>query len=153
MAIQAQFRRAYAEEADLLNEMTLAGVRHWGHHLNHPDAYNGLAGDLPTPNDVAENPVFVLTQDDEVIGFYGLRQRADHVELLRMFQKVDLIGRGYGRIMWDHCVLQAAEMSDRMKIVSDPESIGFYKAMGAILHETREAAPGFSLGVMWYDLK
>jgi len=152
MATHAQFRRARAEEADLLNEMTLAGVRHWGHHLNHPDAYNGLAGDLPTPDDVAENPVFILTHDDEVIGFYGLRQRSDHVELLRMFQKVHLIGRGYGRIMWDHCILQAAELSDRMKIVSDPAAIGFYRAMGAILHETREVAPGFSLGVMWYEL-
>lgn len=146
------FRRARADEADLLNEMTLAGIRFWGHHQSHPTLYEELASSLPTPAEVEANPVFVVEADGEVVAFYELRNRGDHVELLRMFQKVELIGQGYGRMMWEHCVHEAAKLGNRMRVVSDPESVGFYAAMGAFHEETKEVAPGFSLGVFWYEL-
>jgi len=150
---QLSFRRARGDESDLLNEMTLAGLRHWGHHESHPALYNSLADDLPGAEDIVNNPVNVLERDGEVIAFYEMRDRGDHVELLRMFQKVELIGQGYGRMMWDHCVQEARQMGPgRMRIISDPEAVGFYETMGAALERAQEVAPGFSLGLFWYDL-
>ena len=40
-----------------------------------------------------QSTVFVAEEDSEIVGFYGLRDRGDHVELLRMFPRIDRIGR------------------------------------------------------------
>lgn len=149
---EPRFRTALISDSDLLNEMTLAGVRHWGHHEDHPDAYDALAKSLSALENVEHNTVYVLEKDGQIIAFYDLRDRGDHVELLRMFQQVELIGQGYGRMLWEHCVQEAATMRDRMLIMSDPRAVGFYEAMGAKLERMEEVAPGLSLGVFWYDL-
>lgn len=146
------FRRARADERKALDEMTLTGVRHWGHDQNHPEVYQGLAMLLESEEGPDLHPVFVLEDDGKVVGFYDLRDRGDHVELVRMFLSPDLIGHGYGRTLWDHAVEQATAMSARMLIMADPGAVGFYQAMGAHLERHQEVAPGFSLGVFWYDL-
>lgn len=148
---EIQFRRVGPDESEILNEMTLAGIRHWGHHENFPDAYNGLAADLET-HDITGNAVIVVEDDDEVVGFYEVVDRDDHIELLRMFQKVDRIGSGLGRLMWEHAVAEASTRSDRLKIISDPGATGFYEKMGAERESTFEPVPGFELGVYWFDL-
>ena len=140
------------EEAELLNQMTMDGVRHWGHHERHPDAVAGLEASLPDTDRYAEMVVRVLDSDDGPIGFYSLVDHGDHVELFQMFLRPDLIGHGLGRRLWDDAVAHAAPMADRMLIMSDPASIGFYEAMGAEMEEAIEVAPGFSLGRMWFDL-
>lgn len=132
--------------------MTLAGIRHWGHDQSHPEAYHGLVEGLAKEAGPENHPVFVLEGDGEVVGFYELRERKGHVELLRMFLRPEAIGQGYGRVLWNHAVEQAGRISDRMLIKSDPEAMGFYSAMGARLEKVREAAPGFSLGIFWCDL-
>lgn len=146
------FRRARADERQMLDEMTLAGLRHWGHDQNHPEAYQGLAGILQAEEGPESHLVFVLEEAGGVVGFYELRDRGDHVELLRMFLRPDLIGHGYGRVLWNHAVQEAASMSDRMLISADPGAVGFYEAMGANLERLQELAPGFSVGLFWYDL-
>ena len=146
-------RRATAHDRTILDEMTLAGARHWGHHVKHPEAYAGLAEQLKAEDGPENHPVFVLEEDEEVVAFYELRDRNDHVELLRMFMRTDLIGRGYGRTLWNHAVDQAAQMRDRMLIMSDPGATGFYTSVGATFEGSQEVAPGFSLGLLSYDLR
>ncbi len=147
------FRQAHEDDRELLDEMTVAGVRHWGHDENHPEAFQGLVTMLGRADGPENYPVFLLEEDGVVVAFYELRDRGDHVELLRMFMRTDLIGAGYGRLLWNHAVEQAAKTHDRMLIMSDPSAVGFYAAMGASLEKTEEVAPGFSLGVYWYDLQ
>lgn len=152
IAMSTRFRRARADDRELLDEITLAGIRYWGHDQKYPEAYHGLARALLEEAGPESHPVFVLEDDGEVIGFYELRDRGDHVELLRMFLRSEVIGQGYGRVLWDHAVEQAGRTNDRMLIKADPDSIGFYSAMGARLEKRQEVAPGFSLGICWYDL-
>jgi GNAT superfamily N-acetyltransferase len=146
------FRRARAEDRELLDEMTLAGIRHWGHDREFPEAYQGLVSMVAGEGGPENHPVFVLEEDAEVVGFFELRDRGEHVELLRMFLRTDLIGKGYGLTLWDQAVERARGMGERMLIMSDPGSVGFYSAMGAHLEKTVEVSPGFALGVFWYDL-
>ncbi len=146
------FRRARADERELLDSMTLEGVRHWGHHETAPEAYADLVESLAREPGPENNPVFVLEENGGVIGFYELRDRGDHIELLRMFLRPDFIGRGYGRRLWDEAVATAGESSDRMLIMSDPAACGFYEAMGATLEKMIDVAPGFALGKYWFDL-
>ena len=152
MAVPLTFRSMRHDEAELLNEMTLDGVRHWGHHETHPDAVAGLAASLPDAEGYAAMTVRVLDDGEGALGFYSLVDRGDHVELPQMFLRPDLIGAGYGRMLWNDAVTQAAASADRMLIMSDPRSIGFYQAMGAELERRVEVSPGFELGVMWVDL-
>lgn len=147
-----RFRRATAADRDVLNEMTLAGVRYWGHDVEHPDAYAGLVAELAADDDPDAHRVLVWEDDEGIAGFVDLRDRGEHVELLRMFLRTELIGRGHGRVLWDRAVDEASRMSDRMLITSDPEAAGFYEAMGAHAERTVEAVPGFNLTVFWHDL-
>lgn len=153
MADGSRFRRARPDEAELLGEMTIRGVSHWGHDANFPDAVEDLRNHgLPTPDYIERSPVFVLEQDGDVTGFYGLKPHDGHVELLYLFLEPSRIGTGLGRALWEHAVTEAARTSDRMLILSDPASNGFYAAMGATQDGEREASPGFRLGVFWFDL-
>lgn len=147
-----EFRPARGDEAAMLGEMTLAGVRHWGHHETFPEAYAGLADDLPDGDDVEQNPTFVLEEDGTVVGFYSLVPTPEHVELRQMFLDVDRIGKGLGRRLWEHALSEAARHGARLLIRSDPEAVGFYRAMGADLERMVEVAPGFRLGIFWYVL-
>jgi len=147
------FRRATASDRDLLDEMTLAGARYWGHDVQHPAAYSGLVAQLQAEDGPEHHTVFVLEKAGEVTGFYELRDRDDYVELVRMFVRTDLIGHGHGRVLWDHAVEQGARTHNRMLIMSDPGAVGFYSAVGAKLERSQVVAPGFSLGVFWQNLR
>ncbi len=146
------FRRATAAERELLDEMTLAGVRFWGHHVNYPDVYQSLAKTLSEEPGPENFSVFVLEEDGEVIGFFELRDRGDHAELLRMFLRTDRVGKGYGKRLWNEAVAVASETHDRLLIMSDPAARGFYEAMGAGLETEIEVDRGFSLGKYWFEL-
>lgn len=133
--------------------MVIDGISYWGHDVNFPDAVEDLKqNNLPTPEYIEQSPVFVVEEYGNVIGFYGLRLHEDFVDLVYMFLKPDRIGGGYGRRLWEHAVSQAGQLSERMRILSDPGAQDFYAAMGASLERQHEAAPGFLLGVFWYDL-
>jgi GNAT superfamily N-acetyltransferase len=148
-----EFRSADPDESDVLGRMTLAGVRHWGHDENFPEAVEGLRQNgLPTPDFVTANLVEVLVDQDERVGFYSLATHDDHVELVHMFVDVDRIGSGVGRRLWHRAVSRASSLADRMLIMSDPSAKEFYSAMGARLERDVEVSPGFFLGQMWYDL-
>lgn len=153
MSESTYIRRAQPDEAALLGDMTIAGVGYWEHDVNFPEAVEGLrTTGLPTPEYIEASPVFVLEQDGNPIGFYGLKQNDDFIDLRYMFLNTDRIGKGHGRELWNHAVAEAAALSRRMRILSDPSSHGFYSAMGAILEKEVEVSPGFRLGVFWYQL-
>ncbi len=149
-----QFRPASPADAPLLCELVLNGIRHWGHDVNFPEAFAGLAAEgLPTPEFIAEHWVEVLVRDGAPVAFYSLVDRGDGVvELEHMFVDVDRIRTGVGRRLWRRAIDRARDTGRRMKIMADPEAIGFYAAMGASLECEVEFAPGFALGKMWYDL-
>ena len=148
-----RFRRADPSEADRLGEIVIAGVSHWGHDVNYPAAIESLRAEgLPTPDYVAGSPVFVLEDDEGLIGFYGLGVEPDHVELIYLFLVTDHIGAGFGRRLWDHAVIEAAKQGRQLVIKSDPMAVGFYEAMGATPGPEVEISPGFRLTTLTLEL-
>lgn len=148
-----EFRAARSDESELLSEIVLAGVAHWGHDVNFPEAVAGLReSGLPDDDFIEANMVEVLVDRDEIAGFFSLAVADDHVELVHMFMPVERIGTGCGRRLWDRAVTQAQGLAPRLMIMADPAAKGFYAAMGAELERDIEMAPGFELGQMWYDL-
>ena len=147
-----EFRRATAADRQLLDDMTLTGVRYWGHDVNHPEAFRGLVRSLESDSGPENYDVHILEEYGRPIGFFDLRDRGGHVELVRMFLRTDLIGQGFGKALWTEATRRARETYETMLIMSDPGARGFYEAMGAQLEADIEASPGFVLGKYWYQL-
>ncbi|MCB1245956.1 MAG: GNAT family N-acetyltransferase [Acidimicrobiia bacterium] len=125
-------------------------VRWYGHETATEELFAGLEAQLE-----AGHPTEVITvgeEDGELVGFHGLVDEGEFVDLLRMFLTIDRIGKGYGSQLWDHAVEMAATTHDRMRIIADPGARGFYETKGAVLERDMEPSPGFRLGVYWYDL-
>ncbi|WP_353814736.1 GNAT family N-acetyltransferase [Agromyces sp. SYSU T00266] len=147
------FRAARPHEADELGRLVLGGVAHWGHDVNFPDAVASLKEhDMPTAAFIEANTVEALVDDGRVVGFYSLVDEPEFVDLVHMFLAVDRIGTGDGRRLFERATSVAHGRADRMRILSDPAATGFYSAMGANLEREIEDAPGFMLGLMWFDL-
>lgn len=148
-----EFRDARTADSAQLGKMVLAGVAHWGHDVNFPDAVAGLrANGLPSAEFIDANVVEALVEGEDLVGFYSLVPTGDDVELVHMFVATDRIGTGCGRRLWDRAVTRAHGMGRRMLVMSDPAAKDFYAAMGARLETDVEVSPGFALGRMWFDL-
>jgi GNAT superfamily N-acetyltransferase len=124
-------RRARPEEAGALETLQNRSATHWGY----PDGFFDWAGDardIPESY-VRDNPVFVLVDDSgRRLGFYGFTTKGDDLLLDKMFLDVDQIGRGLGRVLWDHAVRTARGLgASHFVIGSDPNAAPFYEAMGA----------------------
>lgn len=148
-------RPARPEEVDDLTALMLRSLAHWGHDVAFPDLVADLEEEHPVTADYLRRGEVWCLEDpgSTVLGFYGIEPREDDVDLTYMFLEPGAIGRGLGRGLWAHAVERARTMDrSRMRILSDPEAVDFYAAMGARLERRVEVADGFALGLMWVDL-
>ena len=103
------FRRAEPHEAKELEELQYRSASHW----EYPDDYFDWAGDARriTESYVRDNAVLVLVDSDgRKLGFYGFTKDEDGLLLDKMFLDVDQIGRGLGRVLWQHAVQTARDL-------------------------------------------
>ena len=129
-ALNLSIRRALPDEASLLSDLALRSKAHWGYT---PEFLEACREELTlSPDYIAASPVFVLEEGKRPVGFYGLRERVDDVELVYLFVEPAAMNRGYGKLLWEHLVETAAGLSPkRISIESDPYAESFYKRMGA----------------------
>lgn len=124
-------RSAIESEASLLTELALRSKGHWGYDALFLEE---CRIDLTiTPEYIASHPIFVVEENERVVGFYSLEKQAHgDVELMHLFVEPDAIGGGYGKRLWQHAVETARELGfQEMVIGSDPQAEAFYQAMGA----------------------
>lgn len=148
------FRPARPDEAEALGEMIIAGASYWGHDKNFPDLIESLRQtDMPTPEYIEAETVFIAEENGGVVGFYGLQDHEDFIDMRYLFLDTDYIGKGYGKALWLHSLEEAKKTAfERMRILSDPGAVGFYSAMGAVKERDHAVTPEFILGVFWFDL-
>lgn len=129
-AERARIRPARAGEAGLLSDLALRSKAHWGYDADFLEACRGEL--TVSPDYIASAPVFVLEEGGRVVGFYGLREQGDALELLYLFVEPAAVGGGRGRRLWRHAVETAARLGfQKITIESDPYAEPFYLAMGA----------------------
>ena len=123
-------RQAAPEEAGLLSGLAMESKASWGYD---PDFLEVCRGELTlTPEFVKSSEVWVVEAERAVVGFYSLGPRGQEVELAHFFVAPGAIGRGYGRLLWQHAVEAARNLGFRYLMVeSDPYAEGFYQKMGA----------------------
>lgn len=125
-----RIRRALPEEAGLLTELALRSKGHWGYTQEFLAACRAEL--TVSPEIISSSAVFVLEDGGRVVGFYGLREQGDELDLLYLFVEPSEIRSGRGRLLWEHAVKTASVLGFRsISIESDPAAEGFYRAVGA----------------------
>lgn len=147
-----RIRRAEPDEASGLEELQDRSSSHWGY----PPGYFDWAEEaraIPAAY-VRNNPVFVLEKDGRSLGFYSFAEKDGGLTLDRLFVDADEIGRGYGRLLWQHAVRTARQLGrSEFTIGSDPNAAPFYAAMGAVQYATESTTePSWTLHMFRYTL-
>jgi GNAT superfamily N-acetyltransferase len=123
-------RRAYQPEATLLSDLALRSKGHWGYDAAFLEA---CRTELTISTEaIVSLPIFVLEKDESVVGFYGLREHDQGMELLYLFVEPSEVNHGYGKLLWKHAVATTSSLGYRTIVIeSDPFAEAFYLAMGA----------------------
>ncbi|KPV57406.1 N-acetylglutamate synthase [Paenibacillus sp. A3] len=131
-------RRATANDAMLLSELSFRSKAYWGYD---PQFMEACREDLTLrPEHMRSSVVYLLETDGgEIAGFYSLRPPGSdgssdaEAELDSLFIAPEYIGLGYGKRLWSHMLATAAELRlPRIRIHSDPYAEAFYTKMGAV---------------------
>ena len=145
------FRRPRADEAQQLTQIALASKRHWGY----PEAWISLWRDgmRITPHTLHTREFWIGCQGQEIVAIYSIRRMdGDSYELEDFWVAPNQIGRGFGKRMFQHLRTRLVQLgAARLKIVSDPHAVPFYKRMGAVPIGTEPSLPpGRTLPVLEY---
>ncbi|HVF27414.1 MAG TPA: GNAT family N-acetyltransferase [Pyrinomonadaceae bacterium] len=119
-----------AIESATLSDLALRSKAHWGYDTGFLEKCRAEL--TLSPSYVTENHVYVVEERECVIGFYSLKAAEDYVELDHLFVEPGVLGRGYGRSLWQHAVETASRLGySQIVVQSDPHAEAFYQAMGA----------------------
>lgn len=122
-----KLRPARPDEARLLSDLALRSKAYWGYN----DSFIAACKHELTirRGEMASRHVTVAEVDGVVAGHYTI----DGDELGQLFVDPVHIGRGIGRVLWQHAVGVARDLGiETLSIDSDPHAEAFYLAMGAI---------------------
>lgn len=124
-------RRADPSESETISDLALRSKAHWGYP---PDFIEACRTELTLSEEfVSGHPVFVLELEGRIVGFYALSGAPPEGELRDVFLDPSVIGRGFGRTLWNHAMAKAEELGfESLTIDADPNAEPFYAAMGAV---------------------
>ena len=131
MGSEVDVRRATPEDAEVLTHIALAAKRHWGYPERWILRWTG--GLTITPEFVRNNEVHAATVEGErTVGFYALVGEGRRIELEHLWVTPEYIGKGVGRMLFDHALGKAASLgAETLRLEADPNAEGFYRKMGA----------------------
>ena len=128
--MRIRIRRARPADCDELTRLAHAAKRYW----RYPETMIRLwKPDLTvTPRFVVDHPVYCAVRGAKVVGFYAVSGSRGARELEHLWVDPAHIGSGVGRLLFTHLLRRLRALgATRLRIVSDPNAEGFYRAMGA----------------------
>lgn len=145
-------RQAEPGEADTLSALAMRSKAHWGYA---GDFLEGVRAILTfSEADLAASPVYVLEAASEPVGMYRLTGSPPEGELEDLWLDPRVIGIGAGRRLFDHAMATARELGfHSLRIESDPNAEGFYRAMGATRIGERRSESGRTLPLLLVDVR
>ncbi len=123
-------RRAKPEMADELSQIAIRSKAYWGYS---PRMLKAWERDLViSPQFVQTHEVYRCEIEAETAGFYALVLRKPVAILDHLWVRPSWIGRGCGRLLFEHAAGRAASAgAEAMEWVADPNARGFYERMGS----------------------
>ena len=143
-------RPAREEDAEVVTTLAIRSKAVWGYDEQMMAVFRDeLSVDGVT---LVEMDGHVAERDGEIVGFYTLLPRSPEVtELEHLFVTPEALREGVGSALLAHAVQR---MRDRkvltMRIISDPNSVGFYERQGALqvgMHDSADI-PGRSIPIL-----
>jgi GNAT superfamily N-acetyltransferase len=122
-------REGRPEEFERLREIAIAAKAHWGYELAWVQEW-AAAGDFE-PESLSRRLVYVADSHGEPIGWAALIPRGEVGWLEDLWVDPPWIGRGVGRLLFEHVVLCARQLGARgVEWEAEPNARGFYERMG-----------------------
>ncbi|MEY9972139.1 N-acetylglutamate synthase-like GNAT family acetyltransferase [Lysinibacillus sp. RC46] len=121
-------RTAKIQDCYLLSNLAYKSKAYWGYT---EDFLQQCKDDLTVTKEYIEkNPVYVMESDNKIVAFYSFT--INELKLDALFIDPDYIGKGLGRMIWDHLLNKAKELGiSEFTLDSEPNAEGFYLKMGA----------------------
>lgn len=125
-------RKAVPEDLKLLNDLMFASKGYWGYDNDFMKKF--MAAFSLTESHIDSDHTFVAINDSDIIGFYNFSYGVNaNLELENFFLHPDYIGKGNGKILWEHCIKTAASYGAKeFTIWIDPNTEEFYLKMGCL---------------------
>ncbi|MEU5305893.1 GNAT family N-acetyltransferase [Streptomyces noursei] len=124
-------RPARLQEASSLTELALRSKAHWGYDTQFLESCRKEL--TLREGELSARRAAVAEQDGDIVGFTTLEGDPPQGVLGMMFVDPDVIGKGIGRLLFDHVVVTARELGfTQFTIDADPNAEPFYEAMGAV---------------------
>jgi GNAT superfamily N-acetyltransferase len=127
---ELDIRRAAPEDAGSLSRIAFAAKRYWGYPESWMKRWKESL--TITPEFVRNNEAYAAVSGGEPVAFYALTGKGRKVELEHLWVSPGWIGKGIGRVLFEHAMREAASGgADAVEIEADPNAEGFYRHMGA----------------------
>ncbi|KTC68222.1 putative acetyltransferase [Legionella birminghamensis] len=123
---------AKTENLMLVNELMRNSKKYWDYDEEFMKKYMDIF--QITNHYLRTSDTWLLYENKNLIGFFGLSMNSDNLlELGYFFIAPNYIGKGFGRILWEHVIATVKNLNKSEFILwSDPGAEGFYKKMGCI---------------------
>ena len=152
---QLKYRMIIKSDLALINALMRVGKGYWGYSEEGLDRFMATFG-IQDASYFSNAFGFIAEEHEKVVGYYLFKTDETPPMLDHFFLDTNLIGKGYGRKLWDHCINEAQEKGwQEFTFWSDPNARSFYEHMGAFTFEQRPmvTSPGLMAPIMRYVLK
>ena len=123
-------RNAKIDESNLLTEIAIRSESYWGYDSEYMDKFKSVYN--VTIEFIMKNPTFIIEENKNIIGFYGVVSDNGMTSLEYFFIEPEYIGQGYGKLLWNYLVSFCKVIgSKEFSIVTSPQAKEFYTKMGA----------------------
>lgn len=124
-------RRAKVGDANILTNIAINSEAYWGYDEDYMESFKDTY--RVSENYISNYPTFLIEDDNEVVGFYGILMNEGETELEYFFIDPRYIRKGYGKLLWKHVIETARSLNIKaFEIITSPEAIGFYTKLGAL---------------------
>lgn len=124
---------ASPKDANLLASLEIKSESYWGYSSDFMDRFKEIY--LITEEFILNNPTYILKNGEIIIGFYGILLNHDEVSLEYLFIEPTYIGKGYGKMLWDHALEEFKKLGIReFTIITSPDAREFYLRLGATVY-------------------
>ncbi|MFL5919714.1 MAG: GNAT family N-acetyltransferase [Gaiellaceae bacterium] len=149
MVIRVGTERDFAR----LREIAVDAKAHWGYDRERVEDW-GRRGDFE-PESLQALEVYVAEADGKPIGWASLIPRGEVGWLEDLWVDPPWIGRGVGRLLFEHVADRARELgARRLEWEAEPNAQGFYERMGAsYVRESEVTEWGRVLDVLGVELE
>ena len=127
-----KIRPALEQEAKLLTQLTMESKAFWSYSKEFLEQCRPHL--TISDQDIRSWPFIVLELEQEIIGYYSLKEIGQEKRLDNLWIRPHAIKRGYGKILFEHAVKKASELGwESFYLAGEEGAIKFYEKMGAKL--------------------